>query len=166
MTYKHFFSVSLLTLACSVQATEKQTVYIQKSSGGVPQFSDKPSGDAPVVETLEIQNAPVETNPSVIDQQRRQGIRDNKNISRDIDKRIDARRNARREVEQAKKALSEARKAQESGKTPLPGERKGTTTGANRLTEKYQQRQDALAAQVQAAEARLKQAEKKQADLR
>lgn len=54
--------------------------------------------------------------------------------------------------------LEDARKRQEAGVEPLPGERTGNNASGSRLNEAYEARQKALANDVAAAEAALRQA--------
>jgi hypothetical protein len=54
--------------------------------------------------------------------------------------------------------LEDARKRQEAGIEPLPGERTGIRSGGSRLNEAYEARQKLLAREVIYAEALLKKA--------
>jgi succinyl-CoA synthetase alpha subunit len=60
----------------------------------------------------------------------------------------------RAQIQEAQKAVQDAEAAQIAGKEPLPGERLGTAGAANRLTEAYFERQQALEATVIAARKR------------
>jgi hypothetical protein len=62
------------------------------------------------------------------------------------------------DVIRAEMLLEDAKKRQESGVEPLPGERTGNISGGSRLNEAYEARQKLLATEVAAAEAALKQA--------
>ena len=61
-------------------------------------------------------------------------------------------------VMRAEMLLEDAKKQQEEGVEPLPGERTGTVFGYSRLNEAYQERQKLLAKYVSYAEEALKQA--------
>lgn len=62
------------------------------------------------------------------------------------------------EVIRAEMLLEDARKQQEAGVEPLPGERTGTVSGKSRLNEAYHERQKLLAKYVSYAEAAHKKA--------
>ena len=62
------------------------------------------------------------------------------------------------EVIRAEMLLEDARKRQEAGVEPLPGERTGNSAGGSRLNEAYAARQKALARELVNAEAALKKA--------
>lgn len=62
------------------------------------------------------------------------------------------------DVIHAEMLLEDAKKRQEAGVTPLPGERTGNRGGGSRLNEAYHARQQALANDVATAEAALKKA--------
>jgi hypothetical protein len=62
------------------------------------------------------------------------------------------------DVIRAEMFLEDAKKRQEAGIEPLPGERTGTVSGKSRLNEEYQARQKLLARDVAYAEATLKKA--------
>ncbi|OGB27505.1 MAG: hypothetical protein A3I66_06365 [Burkholderiales bacterium RIFCSPLOWO2_02_FULL_57_36] len=62
------------------------------------------------------------------------------------------------EVIRAEMLLEDAKKQQEAGVEPLPGERTGTVSGGSRLNEAYHERQKLLAKYVSYAEAALKKA--------
>lgn len=61
-------------------------------------------------------------------------------------------------VIKAEMLLEDAKKRQETGVEPLPGERTGTVSGHSRLNEAYQARQRFLADEVDEAEAALRRA--------
>lgn len=60
------------------------------------------------------------------------------------------------DVIRAEMLLEDARKRQEAGMEPLPGERTGNASGGSRLNEAYEARQKALAKDVAAAEETLR----------
>jgi hypothetical protein len=62
------------------------------------------------------------------------------------------------DVIRAEMLLEDARKRQEAGVEPLPGERTGNVSGGSRLNEAYQARQRVLAKQVAEAEATFRKA--------
>jgi hypothetical protein len=62
------------------------------------------------------------------------------------------------EVNRAEIILDEAKREQQAGVEPLPGERMGTVSGASRLSEGYEARQKLLAKHVAYAEEALKKA--------
>ena len=62
------------------------------------------------------------------------------------------------EVIRAEMLLEDAKKQQEAGVEPLPGERTGTVSGKSRLNEAYHERQQLLAKYVSYAEEALKKA--------
>jgi hypothetical protein len=66
---------------------------------------------------------------------------------------------ANTDVIRAEMLLEDARKRQEAGVEPLPGERTGLVSGKSRLNEHYNERQRALAEDVAEAEAMLKKAQ-------
>jgi hypothetical protein len=65
---------------------------------------------------------------------------------------------ANSDVIRAEMFLEDARKRQEAGIEPLPGERTGNVSGGSRLNQAYQARQRALAHQAAEAEATLRKA--------
>lgn len=65
---------------------------------------------------------------------------------------------ANTDVIRAEMLLEDAKKRQEAGVEPLPGERTGIVSGKSRLNEAYQARQKALADEVAEAEAMLRKA--------
>jgi hypothetical protein len=69
-------------------------------------------------------------------------------------------------VIRAEVLLEDAKRKQEDGVEPLPGERTGTVEGKSRLNEAYWARQQALAKAVDYAERNLKRARDQQAALR
>jgi hypothetical protein len=62
------------------------------------------------------------------------------------------------DVIRAEMLLEDAKKRQQAGVEPLPGERTGNASGGSRLNDAYQARQQALARDVADAEAALKKA--------
>jgi len=69
-------------------------------------------------------------------------------------------------VIRAEMLLEDAKRKQEDGVEPLPGERTGNVDGASRLNEAYFARQKALAKAVSYAETNFKRAQNEQAALR
>ena len=69
-------------------------------------------------------------------------------------------------VIRAEMLLEDAKRKQEDGVAPLPGERTGNADGTSRLNETYQARQKLLAKGVANAEANFKKAQADQAALR
>lgn len=65
---------------------------------------------------------------------------------------------ANSDVIRAEMLLEDAKKRQEAGVEPLPGERSGISSGGSRLNEAYEARQKLLAREVVYAEAALKKA--------
>jgi len=87
-------------------------------------------------------------------------------ISRRTERRISALDAADADIKAAEQALKDAEERQQAGVEPLPGDRLGTVGGRSRLTPDYFERQRALAAEVDAARARLDEAYRQRNQLR
>jgi hypothetical protein len=138
----------LALLAADAQAQGK-TVYKVQLPDGKVEFTDSPPPGAKILQTITPQGnvtlpapPPASAAPSGASATPRAGS-------------IDA---AMREVEQAERALAQARKAREAGREPREGETIGIKGGGTRTTPAYEARQQALEAEVTAAEERVKRA--------
>jgi hypothetical protein len=87
-------------------------------------------------------------------------------ISRRTERRISALDAADADIKAAEQALKDAEERQQAGVEPLPGDRVGKFGGRSRLTPDYFERQRALAAEVDAARARLDEAYRQRNQLR
>jgi hypothetical protein len=95
------------------------------------------SGKRPVVPPR-VERTPVNKVPSIAATDKRRGYED-----------------ANADVLKAEMLLEDARKRQQAGIEPLPGERTGNASGGSRLNEHYQARQQKLKEDVAEAEAML-----------
>jgi hypothetical protein len=87
-------------------------------------------------------------------------------VSRRTERRISALDAADADIKAAEQALKDAEERQQAGVEPLPGDRLGKVGGRSRLTPDYFERQRALAAEVDAARARLDEAYRQRNQLR
>src|SRR5947209_12593316 len=88
-------------------------------------------------------------------------------ISRRTERRISALDAADADIKAAEQALKDAEERQQAGVEPLPGDRLGKVGGrSSRLGPQYFERQQALAAEVAAARARLDRAYRMRNELR
>ena len=137
-------------------------VYRQVMPDGRIVYSDRLLKGAKLDETLAVE-PPVKGTPSVTGSSRRPGLpprseptpvarvpsipQENKRKTFD---------DANADVVHAEMLLEDARKRQEAGVEPLPGERTGNVSGGSRLNEAYHARQKRLAEEVAIAESVLK----------
>jgi hypothetical protein len=113
-----------------------ETITAEPATEGKSWKSD--TGKPPVVPPR-IEPTPIDKRPSIPDSGKARTLAD-----------------ANADVIKAEMMLEDARKRQQAGAEPLPGERTGTVSGHSRLNEAYWRRQQELADDVAAAEAMLK----------
>ncbi len=138
--------VLLALLAAGVQAQGKTVYKVQLPDGRI-EFTDAPPPGAKILQTITPQgNATLPAPPPA-------PAAASGGATRGAS--LDA---AMREVEQAERALAQARKVREAGREPREGETIGIKGGGTRTTPAYEARQQALEAEVAAAEDRVKRA--------
>jgi hypothetical protein len=135
----------LLALACSA-AGWAQTIFKSIMPDGRVIYGEKPVPGAKKVEPFVPQTGNTGVRTVSPEEQRQVQESAAAKIRRDDDRRT--------QIQDAQKAVQDAEAAQVAGKEPLPGERLGTASSANRLTEAYFERQQALEAAVTAARKR------------
>ncbi len=140
--------VLLALLAAGVQAQGK-TVYKVQLPDGKIEFTDAPPPGAKILQTITPQGNLTLPAPSPAASAAAASGAAARGSSLDA---------ALREVEQAERSLAQARKAREAGREPREGETIGIKGGGTRTTPAYEARQQALEADVAAAEERVKRA--------
>jgi hypothetical protein len=128
---------ALLTVAPFSAQAQGKTVYKVQLPDGKIEFTDSPPPGAKILDTITPQTNITLPRPAMP----RTGI--------------DA---AMREVEQAERALTQARRNREAGREPREGETQGIRSGGTRTTPAYEARQKALDDDVASAEERVKRA--------
>src|ERR1700704_6483736 len=142
----------VLALAPAVAAAE--TVYKYQRPDGSTVYSDVPLNGAKLIGRFEL--VPVPRPPKAEHARPGRGaITDPTEIARQRVQDLDA---ADAAIKAADQSLKEALERQQAGVEPQPGERLGNVGGRSRLTPEYFERQRALAAEVDAAPARLDEA--------
>jgi hypothetical protein len=149
MRQRHaLFTVCLLAATVAVHAQGK-TVYKVQLPDGKIEFTDAPPPGAKILETIQPQpNLTLPRPPTPAAAPAGSGTPRASGI--------DA---AMREVEQAERALAEARRARDSGREPREGETIGIKGGGVRTTPAYEARQKALDEAVVQAEERARRAQ-------
>jgi len=142
----------VLALAPAVAAAE--TVYKYQRPDGSTVYSDVPLRGAKLIGRFQLVPAPppLKTEPAGPG---RGAATDPNEIARQRVQDLDA---ADAAIKAAEQSLQEALERQQAGVEPQPGERLGNVGGRSRLTPDYFERQRALAAEVDAARARLDEA--------
>lgn len=153
------FAAELTAPAASIGEPAK-TVYRQVLPDGRIVYSDKPVQGAKIDETITPDPA---TNTWTSENGKRPVVPPrvertpvNKVVSIPQPGKTKTFDEANAEVIRAEMILEDAKKRQEQGVEPLPGERTGTVSGKSRLNEVYQARRQKLANEVAEAEAALR----------
>src|SRR5712664_2687014 len=151
----------VLALAPAVAATE--TVYKYQRPDGSTVYSDVPLNGARLIGRFEL--VPVPPPPKAEPARPGRGaVTDPNEIARQRVQNLDA---ADAAIKAADQSLKEALERQQAGVEPLPGERLGNVGGrTSRLGPQYFERQRALAAEVDAARAKLDEAYRQRNQLR
>lgn len=145
-------------------STTPTTIYRQVMPDGRIVYSDKAVKNAKIDQTITIE-PPVKGNlwtsepgsrPNIPPKIERTKIIRAPSLSPEEKKRIADQ--AESNVIRAEMLLEDAKRKQEDGVEPLPGERTGNVDGKSRLNEAYYARQNALAKAVAYAESNLKRA--------
>lgn len=138
-------------MSASVRA---ETIYRSISPDGEVTYSSQPVPGARESAAVNIE--------SLSPEQRRAGLlvrRQDKALSAQVNAQLQSREAQWRRVDQeivsAQKALAAAESALQTGRTPLPEERRGNVGGGSRLTEAYFQRPRQLETRVERAKASL-----------
>jgi hypothetical protein len=152
-------------IVASAPSTGGATViYRQVLPSGRVVYSDKPIKGATIDHTLKVEppirgnlwTTEASTKPDIPPQTTSTPIRKVNVVPAPGQKKTVA--DADSEVIRAEMLLEDAKKRQQTGIEPLPGERTSTTAGTSRLNDTYFARQKALTQDVEQAEAALKQA--------
>ncbi len=150
----------VLALAPAVGAAE--TVYKYQRPDGSTLYSDVPLRGAKLIGRFEL--VPVPPVPRTESERPARGaVTDPNQIARQRVQDLEA---ADAAIKEADQSLKEALERQQAGVEPLAGERLGNVGGRTRLTPDYFERQRALAAEVDAARARLDEAYRQRNQLR
>jgi len=150
----------VLALAPAVAAAE--TVYKYQRPDGSTLYSDVPLRGAKLIGRFEL--VPVPPVPRTESERPARGaVTDPNQIARQRVQDLEA---ADAAIKEADQSLKEALERQQAGVEPLAGERLGNVGGRSRLTPDYFERQRALAAEVDAARARLDEAYRQRNQLR
>jgi hypothetical protein len=148
------------------------TIYRQVMPDGRIVYSDKAVKDAKIDHTITVE-PPVTGNlwttqpgprPNIPPKVERTQIVKAPSLSPEEKKKIADQ--AESNVIRAEMLLEDAKRKQEDGVAPLPGERSGNENGTSRLNDAYMARQQELANAVHYAEANLERARAQQAALR
>jgi len=148
------FSSILLAAACGL-AFAQAPVYRSTMPDGKKVISDRPMPGALKVEEIKVRegnSAPGSPVPREAEAKH--------------DPNEERRLKARQNVEDAQRAYDEALAKQAKGKDEGPGDRIGTAKGGARISDDYYKRQEALAAEVEAARKRLEAAQQASRQLR
>ncbi|TMH51752.1 MAG: DUF4124 domain-containing protein [Betaproteobacteria bacterium] len=142
-----------LVLALAPAFAAAETVYKYQRPDGSTVYSDVPLRGAKLIGRFQLVPAP----PPKAEPARpgRGAITDPNEIARQRVQDLDA---ADAAIKAAEQSLNEALERQQAGVEPQPGERLGNVGGRSRLAPNYFERQRALAAEVDAARARLDEA--------
>jgi hypothetical protein len=166
----------LLAIAPAVHAAETLSppaplgkgatkAYRQVLPDGSILYSDKPVKGAKIAETIEVE-PPSKHAPLAVDADRKPAARPRphpvpvRKVAKvpPPDRRMTADE-AQSEVVRAEMQLEDAKRRQQAGAEPQPGERTGNAGGGSRLNEYYWQRQKELAQDVERAREELRRAE-------
>ena len=142
-----------LVLALAPAFAAADTVYKYQRPDGTVVYSDVPLRGAKLIGRFQLVPSP----PPKAERARpgRGAVADPNEIARQRVQDLDA---ADAAIKAADQSLKEALERQQAGVEPQPGERLGNVGGRSRLTPGYFERQRALAAEVEAARARLDEA--------
>jgi hypothetical protein len=138
---------ALLLAAASNAQAQGKTVYKVQLPDGKIEFTDSPPPGAKILDTITPQTNITLPRPVAPAAGTASGAAPRSGI--------DA---AMREVEQAERALTQARRNREAGREPREGETQGIRSGGTRTTAAYEARQKALEDDVASAEERVKRA--------
>lgn len=158
-TIKGIVALALVLAPVLVAA---DTVYKYQRLDGKVVYSDVPLRGAKLIGRFELVPAPPVPRTESARPARR-AVTDPDELARQRVQDLDAADAAIRAAEQA---LKDAEERQQAGVEPMAGERLGNVGGRSRLTPDYFERQRALAAEVDAARARLDQAYRQRNQLR
>jgi len=151
-----------LTLALAPALAAADTVYKYRRPDGTVIYSDAPIHGAKLIGRFELVPVPppAKTEPA---RPARGAAADPNELARQRVLDLDA---ADAAINAAEHSLKDALERQQASVEPLPGERLGNVGGRSRLTPDYFQRQRAMAAEVDAARARLDEAYRQRNQLR
>jgi hypothetical protein len=151
----------VLVVALAPAFAAAETVYKYQRADGSTVYSDVPLRGAKLIGRFELVPAPPA--PALERSKTARGAGNSEDLARQRTLGLDAAGAAIRAAEQS---LKEAQERQQAGVEPLPGERLGNVGGRSRLAPDYFERQRALAAEADAARARLDEAYRQRNELR
>jgi hypothetical protein len=143
------FSVSILLCAALAQPALAQTLYKSTLPDGRVVYGDKPAPGAVKSE---------EQRPDISKKGVTPPTADGAAAARSLEKDRQKREVNAGKVEAAEKALRDAEAARAAGKDPTEGDRQGTVSGNQRLTDAYWERQKRLEAGLEQARKNLDEA--------
>ena len=151
-----------LVLALAPAVAAAQSVYKYQRPDGSTVYSDVPLSGARLIGRFELVPVP---SPAKAEPARpeRGAAKNPDELAHQRVQDLDA---ADAAIKAADQSLKEALERQQAGVEPQPGERLGNVGGRSRLTPDYFERQRALAAEVDAARARLDEAYRQRNQLR
>ena len=152
----------ILVLALAPRLAAADTVYKYQRPDGSTLYSDVPLRGAKLIGRFQLIPVPpaAKAGPA---RSARGAAEDPDELARQRVQDLDA---ADAAIKAAEQSLKEALEHQQAGVEPLAGERLGNVGGRSRLTPDYFERQRALAAEVDAARARLDEAFRQRNQLR
>ena len=150
-----------LALALAPPLAAADTVYKYQRPDGKVVYSDVPLRGAKLIGRFELVPSPPRGGA------RGDAAPGSADVSGRAERRIAALDSADAEIKAAEQALKDAEERQQAGVEPLPGERLGNVGArSSRLGQQYFERQQALAAEVAEARARLERAYRMRNELR
>ena len=154
--------VLILVLALAPRLTAAETVYKYRRPDGSTLYSDVPLRGAKLIGRFELVPVPppARARPAMPE---RGAAKDPDELARRRVQDLDA---ADAAIKPAEQSLKEALERQQAGVEPFAGERLGNVDRRSRLTPDYFARQRSLAAEVDAARARLDEAFRQRNELR
>ncbi|TMH83302.1 MAG: DUF4124 domain-containing protein [Betaproteobacteria bacterium] len=154
--------VLILVLALAPRLTAAETVYKYRRPDGSTLYSDVPLRGAKLIGRFELVPVPppARARPAMPE---RGAAKDPDELARRRVQDLDA---ADAAIKAAEQSLKEALERQQAGVEPFAGERLGNVDRRSRLTPDYFARQRSLAAEVDAARARLDEAFRQRNELR
>ena len=152
----------VLVLALALRLAAAETVYKYRRPDGSTLYSDVPLRGAKLIGRFELVPVPPPAKAGLT-RPGRGAAQDADELARQRVQDLDASYAA---IKAAEESLKEALERQQAGVEPLAGERLGNVGGRSRLTPDYFERQRALAAEVDAARARLDEAYRQRNQLR
>ncbi|MEO8717811.1 MAG: DUF4124 domain-containing protein [Burkholderiales bacterium] len=154
--------VAALVLAAAANTAAAELIYKSSGADGAVTYSSEPVPNAVKIEKLDIKTLSAEQQRAALRLLRVEG----KALESDYAARERAWNRVDREIVNATRALSRAEAALQTGREPLPGERRGNAGGGSRLSASYFERLHGLEAGVLKAKQRLDDAYRARNELR